>query len=84
MAKDIDTDEAPCGDCPCCSWATEQEQHEIEYHASAAKIWQERALEMESVADLLVDVLLKINNGDDPDGLDEAIERYQQTKEEES
>lgn len=80
MAKDIDVDEAPCGDCPCCDWARETEKHEVEYHASVAKLWREIATEMEDVADSLVEVLLKINNGEQPDGFEEAIEKYRQAK----
>ena len=82
MSEEITKEEAPCGICECCRWNATQEQHEIEYHASTAKMWCETATEMEDVADLLVDVLLKINNGEAPDGLEEALERYRRAKEE--
>jgi len=81
MSEEITEDEAPCGMCECCKWNDTQEKHEIEYHERRAKRWRETATEMEDVADLLVDVLLKINNGEDPDGLEEALERYRQAKE---
>ena len=81
MTKDIDYEEAPCGECPCCEWARDTEKHEVEYHVSVAKLWREMATELEDVADLLVSVLLKINNGEQPDGFEEAIEKYRQAKE---